>query len=202
MELDDFKAVWAKEQIELESRLVLNEKLVKQMTLEKSQDKFNKLLEISIMGRNMALVYMVLSIWLAFLVINELNYSIPAIIGGLAMLFSFRQHRHLKKPDLYNMTSIELQKAIRQFRIHTSKYSKYDGSIVLLWFVTIIPVYLKIALNISLYDSLSNTVIYLIIIGVFTILAILFFNKTYKKIDSELEENITQLDLIKQFEER
>jgi hypothetical protein len=202
MELDDFKAIWAKEQKELESRLVLNEKLVMQMSLEKSQDKFNKLLEISILGRNMALVYMVLSIWLAFFVINELKYSIPAIFGGLAMLFSFMQHRHLKKPDLINMNTIELQKAISKFRIHTSKYSKYDMSIVLLWFMTIIPVCLKIALNISLYDSLSNTVIYLIIVGVFIILAILFFNKIYKKIDSELEENTLQLDLIKQFEER
>ena len=202
MELDDFKATWAREQKELESRLVLNERIVKQMTLEKSKDKFNKLLGLSILGRNMALVYMVISMICAYWVRSELLYCIPAVIGGLAMLFSFTQHWHLKQPDFIGMNTIELQKAISQFRIHTSKHSKYDFSIVIIWFITLIPIFLKEVLKLSIYDSLSTTIIYLSIVILSTLLMLIFSDKLYKKIDLELEENTSQLDLIKQFEEK
>ena len=201
MKLDDFKAVWSKEQKELESRLVLNERLIKQITLEKSQEKFHQLLGISILGRNLALVYMIISMACAYWVIGELEYSIPAIIGGLAMLFSFIQHRHLKQPDFIGMNTIELQKAISQFRIHTSKYSKYDVLIVLLWFITLFPILLKKVNEFSIFGSLTNGLIYLSAVIVFVFLSLLFSDKMYKKIDSELEENTLQLDLLNQFDE-
>lgn len=201
MELDDFKAVWSKEQKELENRLVLNERLIKQMTLEKSQEKFHKLLGISILGRNLALVYMAISMACACWVIGELEFSIPAIIGGLAMLFSFIQHRHLKQPDFISMNAIELQKTISQFRVHTAKYSKYDFFIVLLWFITLFPILLKEVVKWSMYSSLANVLIYLSIVMLLVSMMLLFSDKMYKKIDSELEENILQLELLNQFDE-
>jgi hypothetical protein len=189
MELDDFKAVWAREQKELESRLVLNERLVKQMTLEKSKGKFSKLLWLSILGRNLALVYMMISMVFAYWVREELACCIPAIIGGLAMLFSYIQHRHLKQPDFIGMSTIELQKSINQSRIHTSRYSLYDLSIVVIWFVTLIPVFFKIVYNISIYESVNNTISMFLVVVLFGLIMIVFSNNLYKKIDLKLQEN-------------
>ncbi|MFN9999284.1 MAG: hypothetical protein ACK52X_06660, partial [bacterium] len=146
MELDDLKNIWLKEKMELESRIVLNENLVKELTF-KSKSSFDKLIKTAILGRNLALVYMIISIILASKVFYEFEYSIPALIGAGAMLFSFFQHISLKRPDFNKMSTIELQKAICQFRIHTSKFSKYDISIVCLWFLTVVPIYFKYILN-------------------------------------------------------
>jgi hypothetical protein len=72
---------------------------------------------------------MLISLFLASTVLNEIQYSIPAFIGAAAMLFSFFQHISLVKPHYLKMSTIELQKNISRFRVHTSKYSKYDISI-------------------------------------------------------------------------
>ncbi|MCA6444358.1 MAG: hypothetical protein IM600_13085, partial [Bacteroidetes bacterium] len=87
MELDDLKNIWLKEKMELESRIVLHENLVKELTI-KSKSSFDKLIKTAILGRNLALVYMIISIILASKVFYEFEYSIPALIGAGAMLFS------------------------------------------------------------------------------------------------------------------
>lgn len=194
MELDDLKNIWLKEKKEIESRIVLNEKLVRELTYNKSKSSFDKLIMIAILGRNLALVYMTISIIIASKVFYDFEYSIPACIGGIAMLISFFQHISLKKPDFSKMNTIELQKAICQFRIHTSKYMKYDISIVSLWFLTLIPIYFKYILKIHI--SL------LPIFSILTLLVlILVFSKyIYKKWDKQLKENEEQLNIITEFE--
>ncbi len=195
MELDDLKNIWLKEKMELESRIVLNEKLVKELTFNKSKSSFYKLIKIAILGRNLALVYMIISIILALKVFYEFEYSIPAFIGAGAMLFSFFQHISLDKPDFNKMNTIELQRAICHFRIHTSKYSKYDISIVCLWFLTVVPIYFKFILNINiplipLYSIITSLIV----------LTFVFSKYIYKKWDNQLKENEEQLNLIMEFE--
>jgi hypothetical protein len=201
MELDDFKATWTKEQKELEDRLVINEDLLRQMTADNSKSKFSKHLKVSILGRNLAIVYMLMSMFFAYLIIEEYQYSIPAIVGGLAMLFSFMQHQSLKHPDFSNMTTLELQKTISKFRIHTSNFSKYDILILLFWYITIIPAILKGSFNISVYDNWKNISVFLFGILVLILGTLLFSKKIYKKIDSELAESTKQLESISQFEQ-
>jgi hypothetical protein len=201
MELDDFKALWTKEQKELEDRLVINEDLLRQMTADNSKSKFSKHLKVSILGRNLAIVYMLMSMFFAYLIIEEYQYSIPAIVGGLAMLFSFMQHQSLKHPDFSNMTTLELQKTISKFRIHTSNFSKYDILILLFWYITIIPAILKGSFNISVYDNWKNISVFLFGILVLILGTLLFSKKIYKKIDSELAESTKQLESISQFEQ-
>lgn len=195
MELDDLKNIWLKEKMELESRIVLNEKLVKELTFNKSKSSFDKLIKTAILGRNLALVYMIISIILASKVFYEFEYSIPAFIGAGAMLFSFFQHISLKKPNFSKMNTIELQRAICQFRIHTSKYSKYDISIVSLWFLTLIPLYFKFILKIQISLLLLFSIITLLIV-----LTFVFSKYIYKKWDNQLKENEEQLNLIMEFE--
>jgi hypothetical protein len=195
MELDDLKNIWLKEKTELESRIVVKEKLVKELIFDKSKTSFDKLIKVAILGRNLALLYMIISIILAIKVFYDFEYSIPAFLGAGAMLFSFFQHISLKKPDFSKMNTIELQKAIFQFRIHTSKYSKYDISIVCLWFSTVIPIYLKYLRDIDIpLIPLYSIIVSLIVI------TFLFSKYIYKKWDKQLEENEQELNQIIEFE--
>lgn len=195
MELDDLKNIWLKEKKELESKIILNHKLVKELIFNKSKNSFDKLIRLSIFGRNLALVYMLISLILASMVLHELKYSIPAFIGAAAMLFSFFQHISLVKPDYLKMSTIELQKNISQFRIHTSKYSKYDISIVSIWFLTVVPIYFKYFHHIVIPPIVLYP-IYLVAIALITIFSIFI----YKKIDKQLEESERQLNQIIEFE--
>lgn len=195
MELDDLKNIWLKEKMELESKIVLKENLVKELTFDKSKNSLDKLIKTAILGRNLALVYMIISMIFTVKVFYDFEYSIPACIGGIAMLFSFFQHVSLKRPDFSKMNTIELQKAICQFRIHTSKYSKYDISIVSLWILTLIPIYFKyiLKIQISLLPLIS-------IITLLIVLTLVFSKYIYKKWDKQLKENEEQLNLITEFE--
>lgn len=195
MELDDLKNIWLKEKMELESRIVLKEKLVIELTFDKSKNSFDKLIKKAIIGRNLALVYMVISIFSASQVFYEFEYSIPAYIGGLAMLFSFFQHKSLNKPDYSKMNTLELQKAICQFRIHTSKYSKYDISIVSLWILTMLPMYLKFILKIHISPLPLFSIIILLVV-----LTFVFSKDIYNKWDNQLKENEQELNQIIEFE--
>jgi len=199
MELDDLKTIWLREKMELESKIILNHNLVKELIFNKSKNSFDKLIRISIIGRNLALVYMLISLFLASTVLNEIQYSIPAFIGAAAMLFSFFQHISLVKPDYLKMSTIELQKNISRFRVHTSKYSKYDISIVCIWFLTVLPICFKyfskyfpfiFTQPIFIYSYYFLLIFLLIILPIFH----------YKKIDKELEESERQLDQLIEFE--
>jgi hypothetical protein len=199
MELDDLKTIWLREKMELESKIILNHNLVKELIFNKSKNSFDKLIRISILGRNLALVYMLISLFLASTVLYELQYSIPAFIGAAAMLFSFFQHISLVKPDYLKMSTIELQKNISRFRVHTSKYSKYDISIVCIWFLTVLPICFKyfskyfpfiFTQPIFIYSYYFLLIFLLIILPIFL----------YKKIDKELEESERQLDQLIEFE--
>jgi len=200
-EFKEFKEVWKKEQNELISRIEVNEKKISGLEFEKSKNEFDKYINISIMGRNFALIYFMISILLASKLFNDVLYSIPAFIGGFAMLFSFFQHLPLKKPNYSLMTIIELQKTISSFRIHTLKYSKFDKGIVYIWLFTLIPIFLKLIFKISLFNHLNQLIIFysISIIGIMIIIK-LFPNDIYKKWDLELKNAEKQLNEIRKFE--
>jgi len=200
MELSELKKIWKMENKNIVSRIELNEKRIHEITIQNSKNKFEKHLNISILGKNLALVYFLISICFAALVLNDLIYSVPALIGGLAMLFSFFQHRSLKKVNYNSMSIIELQKTIHRFRIHTLKYSKYDMGIVALWIVTLFPIYLKLFFKVSVFSNQKHFIIYsLVILGVILLIN-MFASSIYKKIYMELSEAEVKLNEIKDFE--
>ncbi|UAM97084.1 hypothetical protein K8354_12215 [Polaribacter litorisediminis] len=201
MDLKEFKEVWKKEQNELISRIDINEKKIGELEFEKSKNEFDKYINTSIMGRNFALIYFMISILLASQLFNDELYSIPALIGGFAMLFSFFQHLPLKKPNYSLMTIIELQRTINSFRIHTLKYSKFDTGIVILWLLSIIPVLLKLSFKISILSNFYSLIIYSLI-GVIAIIIIIKYLPfdVYKKWDLELKNAEKQLNEVRKFE--
>ena len=195
MELDDLKNIWLKEKEELEGRVALNEKLVREMSLDKSKSLFNKLINGAIMNRDVSFFLMICSIITGTLMLFEFKYSIPTYIGAIAMMVLFFQQMSFQKPDLTNMSTIELQKAIGQFRIYTLKVSKYDVPLGMLWFLSMIPVHFK---NISILPILST--ITLSIIALSILLRPMTSRKTYEKQDKQLKELEEQLNQIMEFE--
>ncbi len=200
MELSEFKEIWRSEQQELQNELGIREQEVKAITKKFSQSKLERYLIISIIGRNLALVYFVISMWLASKVFSELPYSIPAIIGGLAMLYSFYQHLPLRRANYSTMSIIELQKAIEAFRIHSLKYANYDKAVVALWFLTVAPIYLKLNFKILIYSNITYFLIFIgIAIVIYLILKIIPFD-IYDKHNSELKDAEMELRKIEELE--
>lgn len=200
MELYELKAIWKEESKKLEERIELNEKLIQEMNMNKTLGEVNKLIETSIWGRNLALVYCAISIGLASCIISELEYSLPAMIGACAMLWSFISHLPIKKPDFKNDSVLALQKAISKFRIHTAANANFDIFITLLWFLTLLPLVIRLVFNYSLYSDMLGLVIF----SVASIGLVLFINaqskKIYSKYEEELSQSVAYLTKIKEFE--
>lgn len=200
MELNELKAIWKEEQKQIISRIEINEKRIDEITILSSKNKLEKFISISIVGRNLALLYFIISICFAFTMLNDLLYSVPAIIGGFAMLFSFFQHLPLKKEKYSSMNIIELQKTINKFRIHSLKHSKFDIGIVALWLITLTPIYLRLFLKISIFSNSIHFIIFVLIILSIILLIKTFPFDIYKKWDLELNEAENKLNTIKNFE--
>jgi hypothetical protein len=157
METDELKRLWEEENESLKNRVRLNEKAIRNMKLEGAVSGFRFFLNISLTGRNLALVYFMISIIVAFNVIDEYYYSVPIIIGGLLMLWSFYHHLVIEKcKKHYNMSIVELQKAIESFRIHSMKSRHYDFMVVVVWFLTLSPVYFRYKYNFDIYANSEN----------------------------------------------
>lgn len=93
------------------------------------------------------------------------------------------------------MNTIELQKSISRFRIHIAKHAKYDTIIVGLWFLTLLPPYLKLVLKLQI-SYVQLIPILILIIG----LTIVFSKGIYKKWDKKLKEYEEQLQQVIDFE--
>ena len=200
MELDDMKNLWKEEYKELEKRVSINEQIVNNMNMKKHIRGFEGLFKMSIFGRNMALIYMLMSFAAAFWMRDELMYSIPAILGGLAMLFSYNQHRVLKMPNSSSMSVVELQKSISKFRIHSAKHKIYDMGIVMFWLLTLTPIYMKLKSGVSIYGDMSYLIKFLGISGILIALSFIAAHFLYKKIDNDLIDAEEYLDKLVEFE--
>ena len=201
MNLDELKNTWKEEDKNLERNIQLNENLLLTMNLENTTGAFNKLLNKSLIGRNLALLYCIISIGTAILIIEEIAYSLPAILGGLAMLWSFVSHLSIEKPN-YTVSLVQLQKTICNFRIHMAANAKYDIAIVAFWLVTLAPIYLKYVYNISLYTNLKALSIFFLISVVALTVMTAVSRKTYKKYDQILKNSEAYLTKLIEFENR
>ena len=201
MELDELKSLWKADYDQLQNSLSLNRALISKADISTSMGEYKKLRQVSIFGRNMALVYAAISIVWAITIFFNFIYSIPLLLGGAAMIWSFTQHLAIESAPNYHAHSIiELQRKIQRFRIHTAKHKIYDGLIVLFWLLTIAPIYLQTGHHYDIYASASN-------IFTFAMVAIVLFgitgflvNKMYGHIDGKLKDAEEALEEIDMFE--
>lgn len=201
MELEEMQALWQADSQRLEKRIELNEKKLQQMNMGKAVGRFEELVKKSIMGRNMAIVYGVISIVSASLVINKLELSIPIILAAVAMFWSFRYHLVIEKPGDYSQISlVELQKSICRFRIHTSSSAKYDISIFVFWALTLIPLYLDAILDIAIYSNMTYGFPFLMLVMAIFIISPQMFKGIYQEYETTLKESESYLEEIIEFE--
>jgi hypothetical protein len=200
MELIEFKNLWKEECQQLEERVRLNEKFIQEMNLDKVVSEFDKLLKLSLLGRNLALVYGFISFALVFLTFKEWEYSIPCLIGGFAMLWSFSYNSKIQKLDYYHLSVVDLQKSICDFRIHTAKTAKSDSNIVFLWILTIVPIFCKFILKTHIYTDSNSFAYFIIAISIFSSLFFPACQRLYKDYDTKLIAAETSLNEIVEFE--
>jgi len=149
--------------------------------------EFNKLLNLSRLGRNLALVYCLISLAMAIRIGEDLAYCLPAILGGFAMLGSFISHLAIEKPK-YNASPVQLHKAIGKFRLHTAATARYDVAITAFWMLTFLPAFLKAFLNISLYDDPTTLFGFCLISLLVQSLLIALGLKTYREVNGKLKQ--------------
>lgn len=199
MELDELKNLWRAEDKNLNDKIILNEKLLLKMNMENATGEVDKIIETSMAGRNMALVYCFISTGMAIFMIEAIAYSIPAIVGGLAMLWSFVSHLSIKKLD-YKNPIVQIQKAICTFRAHTAANAKYDILVVALWILTIVPIILKVVFNMSVYNDHKGLAIFYLIAGIPLALIIVLSRKLYAENDRSLKKAESYLAALIEFE--
>ncbi len=197
---DELKKLWKEENKRLESKIEVNEKLIREMNMNKHIKGYDKLLSLSIMGRNLALVYCFISVAFAISVVNEPWYAIPAVVGGLAMLVSFVSHLSLKKPDYEELSLIDLQKVISKFRIHTASRAKYDGLVVSFWFLTAIPPYLNVFFGVHIYSDIMGLLTFCVLFLVVIVAGSMMTRNMYQKYDQQLKQSEAYLATITNFE--
>lgn len=201
MELNELKSMWMEDYDQLQSSLSLNKEMINKSSIKSSISEYKKLRSVSIMGRNMALVYAAISIISAVIIFSNFIYSIPLIIGGLAMIYSFTQHLAIDgQTNYYELSVLELQRRIQRFRIHTAKHKVYDGGIVLLWFITITPAFLNYFRDYDVYSSMSNFITFAGIAALLFIILGIGVHLMYNNIDKELKDAEGALEEIDMFE--
>jgi hypothetical protein len=201
MELSDMEQLWKEHDIKLEKMMVLNGEMLKKLNFYPAVNEFNKLLNLSIVGRNMALIYALISGALSVAVLTDYELLIATLTGAVFMLLSFLYHLSptvkLKKLDFYTMPVIELQKTINEFKVRSIKAGKYDFAIVLIWLLSLMPVVAKLQLHKNIYIYTPNTPYYLLI-GLVVVLVLLLlnnkmYNSLYGKKLSQAEQRLTEI---------
>ncbi|HTJ49614.1 MAG TPA: hypothetical protein VL443_09190 [Cyclobacteriaceae bacterium] len=171
MELNDLEKIW-KEKDRNEGSIKINEKILLKRNYDNASSEFEKLLKLSILGRNLALIYFIVSLLMVYLVGNATVIASLGIVGAIGMLLSFIYHfsytNRLRKLNYYSMPVVDLQKAINEFRVKSVGAGKYDFMVVLLWIATISPMVIQYFFGKNLYTyfelSISNTLILIVVL--------------------------------------
>ncbi len=201
MELNEMENIWRAENERLKSKLYVNEKLIRNIHINKSVDSFKDMYNTSVLGRNMALVYATISLVFAVMYLQEFQYSIPLVIGAAGMVISFIQHLALKRPKNYHTaTVVELQKSIQKFHIHTMKHKYYDMFFVILWMLTLAPLYYKWKSGLDVYGSTDDLIAVAIKVGfiLFIVFGVSMF--IYSHFNKKLNNSINVLKELEEFE--
>lgn len=200
MELDNLKEMWQKENKGLEARIAVNENIIRKMNLDKTIGEFDMMVKRALMGRNLALVYCLISVFLGAWAYADLAYSMPALLAGMAMMWSFFSHLSITRPAYDKMAVVALQKMICAFRIHTAANAVYDIAIVSFWLVTLLPLMLKVTHGVAIYSNANYTMVFFGLSIVVIVLIVAFSCMAYGQYNHKLKAAEAQLNTILEFE--
>ncbi len=200
MNVDDIKNLWKEDMNQLERRVRVNEEKIAAIEFNKAKTGFDKLLKISIAGKNMALVYAALSLVLIFLVKDSMSYIVMLVLASTAMVFSYFQHGVLKPVDFGKLSILELQKEIAKFRVHTAKTAYYNMGIVLFWLSAAGLSFVKWRSGYDIFLNPEGTGSLLIKILVLFVVMILLTKLIYGSYDTKLKKYETDLDVLRTYD--
>jgi hypothetical protein len=201
MELDNLKEIWQEENKGLHARVAVNESIIRKMNLDKTIGEFDLLVKRALLGRNLALVYCLISVVLSAMAYADLAYSMPALLGGGAMLWSFISHLPITRPGYDTLSVVALQKQIYAFRIHTAANAVYDSAIVSCWLVTLLPLTLKVTRGVAIYSNAQYTMLFFGLSVVVIVLIVAFSRTAYAQYNQKLKASEAQLSTILAFEQ-
>ncbi len=200
MNIDDIKNIWKKDMDTLEKRVRINEEKIKMLEFNKAKTGFDQLLKISIAGKNMALIYAVISLGMIYFVRDSFPYIGMLLVASGAMIFSYFQHSVLKKIDYGKLSLIQLQKEIAKFRVHTAHTAIYDMPIVAVWLCVAGLAFLKWAKGVDVFQTPEKIGHSAIVFGVILVFMVFFSKFIYKDYDKKLKKHEADLDVLTAYE--
>lgn len=204
MEIDKLKENWQEKLREQEKKIAFNFTLFKRITEQNVASSLDNILTFQKTGTYLALVYAVISIGLGLVFFTEYYYSVPLIIAGFLMIYSFLGHyKQLKTIGSigFDQTSVkDYLKTILSYEDWIFKSKKADSIITFICFTSIAPIYVKYVFHIDIYHDSSSLLIF---IGV-SISSALFMNffveKMYKDYNKKFNKIKSQLEDVLEFE--
>jgi hypothetical protein len=204
MELDKLKENWQEKFKAQEEKIAFNFTLFKRLTEQNVTSSLDKILTIQKAGTYFALVYAAISFGLGFVFLNEYYYSIPLLIAGFLMIYSFLGHyKQLKAITSigFGQTAVkDYLKTILFYEDWIFKSKKADSIIVFIWFTSIAPLYAKYVLHINIYHDSSYLLIFIGVTVLSSLLMNLFAGKIYKDYNKKFDAIKRQLEEIQEFE--
>lgn len=170
MDLDDLKKEWVKHSQQLENNLNLNEKLLKTMRLDKSQQQLQSIYKYEVFG---LLAYALIIVFaLVFSVQNmaEMNFL---LMGVLAAIFSLvyiglgiYKIRSYHQIDFSEDAIVNVQKSYNQFKVKLFKSRKWELIIMPFFVFITLAAGLKMAYNHDVFSNLPDLFLRIAIIVV------------------------------------
>ena len=155
MELDKLKENWQEKLNEQDKKIAINFSLFKKLTEQNVSSSLDKILTIQKAGTYGALVYSVISFGLGSVFFKEYYYSIPLLIAGFLMLYSFLGHyKQLKEITSIGFGQTTVKDYLKTALLYEDwifKSKTSDFMIVFFWLASIAPMFLKIFLHFQVH---------------------------------------------------
>ena len=204
MEIDKLKENWQEKLREQDKKIAINFTLFKSLTEQNVSGSLDKILNIQKLGTYLALVYAAISIGLGLVVFTEYYYSVPLLIAGFLMIYSFLGHyKQLKEITSigFDQTSVkEYLKTVLSYQDWIQKSKTSDFMITFFWIISTAPICFKYVLHKDIYQDNSTLLLFTGVLAVIFMFITLGANTTYKDYNKKFKGIKNQLEEILEFE--
>ena len=157
MELVELKKVWLEYDQKLNKNLILNERLLKNMNLEKARQEMQKPLVLEILNIIVSFILVAFLTASSIRVIEEVQFSltgfIAAMFGLIYLIFAIITVNRFLKIDYYNSNIIKLQKEISQLKTFILRLRKVELIMTPFFFITLFPILFKTIKNKDVFEN-------------------------------------------------
>lgn len=204
MEIDKLKENWQEKLREQDQKIAINFSLFKKLTEQNVSGSLDKILNIQKFGTYLALVYAAISFGLGLVYFTVYYYSIPLLIAGFLMIYSFLGHYAQLKTIShigFDQTSVkEYLKTVLLYEDWILKSKTKDFLITFFWLTSTAPIWFKYVLHKDIYQDNSTLLLFTGVLAVIFMFITLGANYTYKDYNKKFNRIKSQLEEILEFE--